>query len=73
MIIKICLIILFVVMIANKPTYAFLKNSETDKISGIKFPLWKTPFLFHYYGRENIMLTSRELFNVVWEKSLEEQ
>ena len=73
MIVKIFLIILFIVLLANKPTYAFLKNPETDKISGIKFPLWKTPFLFHYYGRGNIILTSRAFFDEVWEEILEER
>lgn len=73
MIIKICLIILLIVLIANKPTYAFLKDSERERISGIKFPLWKTPFVMRYYGRDNIMLISRKFFDAVWEKSLEEQ
>lgn len=73
MITKIFLIILLIVLIANKPTYAFLKNPETDKISGIKFPLWKTPFLFHYYGRGNIILTSRAFFDEVWKEILEER
>lgn len=73
MIIKIFLIILFIVLLANKPTYAFLKDSKEPKISGIKFPLWKTPFVMRYYGRDNILLTSRKFFDAVWERSLEEQ
>ena len=73
MIVKIFLIILLIIVIANKPTYAFLKDSKELKVSGIKFPLWKTPLVMHYYGHDNIMLTSRKFFDAVWEKSLEEQ
>lgn len=73
MFIKIILIILLIIVIANKPTYAFLKNPEAERVSGIKFPLWKTPLVVRYYGRDNIMLTSRKFFDAVWERSLEEQ
>ena len=73
MIVKIFLIILFIVLLANKPTYAFLIVSKEERVSGIKFPLWKTPLVMRYYGRDNIMLTSRKFFDAVWEKSLEEQ
>ena len=73
MITKIFLIILLIVLIANKPTYAFLKDPEKERILGIKFPLWKTPLVIRYYGYDNIMLTSRKFFDAVWERSLEEQ
>lgn len=73
MIIKIFLIILLFIVIINKPTYAFLKDTEKESILGIKFPLWKTPLVMSYYGYDNIMLTSRKFFDAIWEKSLEEQ